>query len=214
MQDTTKRPALMCTQVSKWGIRAEIGRSSYLYTPKTDYWLGRHNGGSFAIYLVHGNINLGVRCVLTSTNPKTDLLVDGKLLTTEARVNPIKVEYSAGYSLNLKYNFCLEPYVAITSNKFYVVNEDSLGKHYQIPQVAGFTAGIGLNKYFRLKEFQFMSVFVRYGHGFSNFKKVNNDLGTGYSEWSFGVAYKGFAKKCYTKLLQNTDGLLSLPRRH
>lgn len=196
--------AFRCTQVSRWGIRPEIGRSSYIYTPPTDQWLGRYSGGSVAIYVAYGNFNLGARVAFTTITPQTELVIDGKPLTREALLNPIKVDYSAGYSLNLKYNFCLEPYVAITSNKFFVLNEDSLGKHYQIPQVLGFTAGIGLNKYFRLKEFQFLAVFVRYGHGFTDFRKVNSELGSGYSEWCFGIAYKVFAKKVFLRPIANS----------
>jgi hypothetical protein len=205
--DLVNFPAFSCKQVSRWGIRPEIGGSSYIYTPETARWLGRHNGGSFALYVAYGNFSIGARFVLTTVRPQTELVLDGKPLTNEAQLNPIKEEYSAGYSLNLKYNICLEPFVAVTSNKFYVVNEDTLKKHYQIPHVNGFTAGIGFNKYFRIREFQFLAIFVRYGHGFTNFRKVNRDLGSGYSEWCMGVAYKGFANKYFMKPAGRTDGL-------
>lgn len=197
--------AFRCKQVSPWGIRPEIGRSSYIYTPETARWLGKHNGGSFAIYIAYSNFNLGARFVLTTTIPQTELILDGKSLTSEAMINPIKTEYSAGYSLNLKYNLCVEPYIAITKNSFRVINEDSLGKHYQIPQVSGFTAGIGLNKYIRLKEFEFLSLFLRYSHSFSDFRKVEKSLGVGYSEWCIGLAYKVFAQKTIMKPIKSTN---------
>lgn len=200
--------AFRCKQVSPWGIRLEIGRSSFIYTPETARWLGRHNGGSFAVYVAYGNLNIGARTVLTSAISKTDLVLDGKLLESNAKLNPIKIEYSAGYSVNLKYNFCAEPFLAVTKNAFYVLKEDSIGKHYQIPQVYGFTTGIGLNKYFRVREFEFLALFVRYSHSFSNFKKVEKSLGIGYSEWNFGIAYKVFAKKTIMKPINANSGKL------
>jgi hypothetical protein len=206
--------AFRCRQVSRWGIRPEIGRSSYVYTPQTARWLGKHNGASFALYVAYGDFNLGARFILATVTPQTELMLDGKPLTGEAKLNPNKGEYSAGYSLNLKYNFCLEPYIAITKNEFRVINEDSLQQHYQIPRVSGFTAGIGLNKYFRLTDFQFLTLFVRYGHGFTDFGKVHSSLGVGYSEWCFGLAYKGFAQKFFMKPTQSTDGLRRILPHH
>ena len=196
--------AFLCSCVSKWGIRAEIGRSSYHYTTATNRWLGHHAGASFALHMAYGNLNVGARAVLTSTQPQTPLLVDAQTLPTNARINPIKTEYSIGYTQHLRYNICAEPFVALTANKFYVTNEDTLLTHYQIPQVNALTIGIGLHKYFTVAKYQYVCAFVRYAHCFANYAKVNPTLGRGYNEWTAGFAFKAFGERKYRKVISNT----------
>lgn len=197
--------AFLCNSVSKWGIRTEIGRSSFQYTPATSRWLGRHAGGSFALHVAYGKVNVGARAVLTTTKLQMPMQVDGQLLPTEARLNPAKIEYSVAYTQHIVANFCVEPFVAITSNKFYVTNEDTLKAHYQIPQVNALTAGVGVHKYFTIAQYQYLCAFVRYAHCFANFGKVNPTLGKGYDEWQMGIAFKMFGARKYHRVINGTQ---------
>jgi hypothetical protein len=201
--------AFLCSCISKWGIRAEVGRSSYRYTTATNRWLGKHAGGSFALHVAYGKWNVGARAVLTSTNPQMPLTVDGQTLPTAARLNPAKIEYSIGYTQHIVANICTEPFIGITSNKFYVTNEDTLKAHYQIPQVNALTMGIGLHKYFTVAKYQYVCAFVRYAHCFANFAKVNPTLGRGYNEWTAGIAFKAFGERKYHKVI---SGALPSPK--
>ena len=158
-------------------------------------WLGNHKAVLFGFSFVHRRINLGAKFKFATTTPKSLLVFNGDTLTYEAKLNPPKIDFYAGYSLDLKYNFSIEPYFGITRNIFYVINEKELNKSFNIPGVNGVNTGVTLNKYFKLKEFQFLSLFLTYGYGFTNFKKVNSSLGVGYSEWTLGLSYKVFAKK-------------------
>ena len=189
--------AFECTQVAKAGIRIDLGYSSYSYNLRTKKWLGNHNGALFGLTLVHRKFNLGAKFKFASTTPKSQLVFNGDTLAYEAKLNPPKIDFYAGFSLDLKYNFSIEPYFGVTRNLFYVINEKELNKSFNIPKVHGLNAGVTLNKYFKLKEFQFLSLFFTYGYGFTNFKKVNSSLGVGYSEWTLGLSYKAFAKKIF-----------------
>ncbi len=193
--------AFLCSCVSKWGIRAEIGRSSYQYSSATSRWLGGHAGGSFALHVAYGKVNVGARAVLATTKIQMPMQVDGQTLPTDAKLNPPKVEYSVGYTQHIVANFCVEPFVALTSNKFYVTNEDTLKTHYQIPQVNALTMGIGLHKYFTVAKYQYICTFVRYAHCFANYAKINPTLGRGYNEWTAGIAFKVFGERKYHKVL-------------
>jgi hypothetical protein len=191
--------AFECEKVSKLGIRFDIGFNHYKYNPKTRKWLGNHNGPLFGLTIAYGDFNLGAKFKPATIKPKQDLDFNNETLTNEAKLNPIKIDYDFSYSINFKHDFSIEPYVALTTNSFIVINEDELGKNYNINKVNGLTIGTAINKYFHLKDYQFFSVFVKYGYGLTNFKKVNSNLGIGYSDFTIGIAYKGFLKRRFLK---------------
>ncbi|MBC7875212.1 MAG: hypothetical protein H7Y01_14505, partial [Ferruginibacter sp.] len=189
-----KYNAFECTQVAKPGIRFELGYTSHSYNHGTKKWLGNHSGFQLGLALVHRNVNIGIKFKLATIIPKSQLLFKGDTLIYEDLLNPIKIDYYAGYSFDLKHNFSIEPYVGITRNLFNVITEKERNKTFDIPDVHGLNTGVTLNKYFKLKEFHFLSVFITCGYGFSNFKKAHPSLGAGYSEWAVGLSYKVFGK--------------------
>lgn len=196
--DTVEYYAFECTRVGKAGLRFDFGPVRSRYDKATENWLGNHAGAILGAAFVHDKFNIGIKMkVETNLEPGSELVFNGDTVPFEAKLNPIRLDFYAGYSLNLKFNFTIEPYVGVTRNVFYVINEEELNKEFSIPKFTGLNTGITLNKYFRLKEFQFLSIFLTYGYGFANFKKINSSLGSNYSEWNFGLAYKVFAKNRY-----------------
>ena len=193
--------AFECTKPTDFGIRIEMGYERFFYNPKTQAWLGNHEGYMAGIAVAYHNFSFGAKAKVATVRPETELTFDGELLTAAAKLNPVKIDYDVSYDFNLRYNFTLAPYVAYTTSEFRVINQDSLGRHYDIPKRRGFTAGIALNKYFRIKDFEFFGLFVRWSYGFTNFEKVHPDLGRGYSNLTFGIAYKGFGKTHFYKRL-------------
>jgi hypothetical protein len=187
--------AFECTKVSKLGIRVELGFNHYRYNTKTENWLGNHNGPLLGLTIAYGDFNVGVKFKPATIRPKQNLDFNGEQLTSDAKLNPNKIDYDLSYSLNFRHNISLEPYIALTANSFVVINEKELGKSYHINKTKGLTAGVTLNKYLHLRDFQFLSVFARYGYGLTNFKTVNPNLGAGYSDIAIGIAYKGFIKQ-------------------
>jgi hypothetical protein len=182
--------AFRCRQAGKIGIRFDMGYVSHSYKGNTKDWLSRHKGGVFGIALLHDKITVGVRFKVASAHPRSQLLFEGDTLVYDADINPGKIDFYAGYSFNLPYNFAVEPYAGVTKHLFHVINEKELNRYYNIPSIHGFHAGLTLNKYFRIKDFHFLSVFASYTYGVADFKKVHPSLGSGYSDWSVGLAYK------------------------
>ena len=193
--ESIKYKAFECTQISNFGIRVDIGFNTYSYNNNTKQWLGDHNGALFGLTVAYKKFNFGVKFKPATVNPKSELVFNGETLPKKAKLNPIKFEYAISYSLTLTYNFAIEPYTALTNNSFHVINEKDLNKNYTISSCTGLTTGVTLNKYFEPKEFKFLAVFVKYGYGFTNFKKTHSQLGTGYSDFSVGIAYKAFYKR-------------------
>lgn len=187
--------AFQCTQAGKLGIRFDLGYASHTYKGNTKNWLGRHPGGVLGIALVHDKISVGVRFKVATTHPRSLLSFDGQTVEHENELNPAKIDFYGGYSFNLPYNFSVEPYAGITKHLFYVIDEDQFNKKFSIPSLWGFHSGLTINKYFRLKDFQFLSLFASFGYGFADFRKVHPSLGSGYTEWSLGLAYKVMVKR-------------------
>jgi hypothetical protein len=188
-----------CVKVTKLGVRVDVGFNHYTYSSKTREWLGNHNGPLLGISIAYTNFSVGIKFKPATVTPQTELAFNGVLLTGEAKLNPNKIDYELAYSINLKQNISIEPFMGISANRFVVINEKDLKKHYEIESAKGLVAGVTLNKYFRLKNFQFFSVFARYGYGFVNFKSLNDQLSNGYSDLSLGIAYKAFGEKQFLK---------------
>lgn len=199
--DRNSYDAFLCTQVSPLGMRLNFGFSSFSYYGGTRKWIGNHNAGVFGLSVVYGKFNVGLNFKLTTVTPATKLVFSGDTLTKAAKLNPVKADFYAGYSLDLDKNFSIEPHLGLTRNVFYVINEKELNQSFSIPKIYGLTPGVTLNKYFKSRDFQFFSVFISYHYGFTNFRKINPALGKGYSEWTIGLAYKVFAKRTFHEKL-------------
>jgi hypothetical protein len=193
-----------CTKTTKLGIRFDIAFNTFDYNKRTQRWLGNHNAAQLGIAIAHGNFNIGARAKLASTSPDTVLLYNGQLLGKNDRVNPAKVEYDISYSHHIKYNVCVEPYLALTAHSFHVFRDTV--HEYPVRRVKGLTAGVTLTKYFGIKKsknYEYFALFARYGYGFTDFKKIHSSLGFGYHDISFGIAYKAFGK---TRFFRKVNG--------
>ena len=191
--------AIWCTQVSKFGLRLDVGFNHTVYNAKTKDWLGNHNGPLAGLTVAWGDLNLGAKIKLATVNPIAVLNFNGEQLTRDAKINPVKFDFNIGYSINLKNNISIEPYIALTKHDFIVLNQEELGKKFDFNKLWAPSIGTTINKYFQVDDFQFISVFVRYGYGLADFKKVHNDLGYGYSDLSVGIGFKGFIKRIFLK---------------
>lgn len=190
-----------CTQVAKLGIRLDLGYNGYIFNARTRQWLGNPNGALIGLSLLHGRIGYGLRFKPASARLKMPLAAGGDTLGIRDTLNPGRIDLYLGYSFNFSGNWSLEPYLGVTRNLFYVKTEKGSGKSFSMPRVYGLNAGLTVNKYFSLKAYSFLGVFLTYGYGFSNFRKLNPGLGAGYGEWIAGLAYKGFARRHFHEKL-------------
>lgn len=184
--------ALICESRSKFGLRIEFANSNYYYSEKTSEWLGQHGGPNFNFILTRANSNFGFRFKPWTINPSKDLAFDGVVLPQYADLNPVKLDLYYGYSLNLKYLISFEPYIGYSKSVFSVINQDVLNAVYEIPSVRGIISGCTLNKYFRIRRHEYITVFGSFGYGLVDFSKVHIELDKGYYEWNIGIAYKFF----------------------
>ena len=193
--------AVWCEKSSKVGARIEIGISSFHYNQKTKDWLGNHGAPNFNFILVYDKFNLGFRFKPFTISPNKELMFDNKILPKYANLNPIKLDFYLGYSFDFRH-ISIEPYLVLSRNIFTVINEDKLQETFAIPSVTGFINGITVNKYFRIKNYEYVSIFSNIGYSIVDYKKVHNALGNNYFEWSLGIAYKGFFTRKFIQKIE------------
>lgn len=194
--------AFRCETASTVGMRLEVGISSYYYNDKTQQWLGNHVGPNFNLILTLNKFNVGLRFKPWTLNPKTELSFNNIILPENASLNPVKIDYYAGYSIDLDHKISIEPYLGFSKTIFYVINEDELQQAYSIPKANGLISGVTFNKYFKINNYDYITLFTNVGYSFVNYTKTNPNLGIGYFEWSIGIAYKGFFKKEFLKKIK------------
>ena len=202
VNDTASYIALKCSRVSDIGWRLDLGISAYRYKNRTSDWLGNHHGPMLGLALAYRKLSIGLRIKPWTLNPGTELIFSNDTLTKKAKLNPNKIDFYTGYSFDIKHNISIEPYAGWTKNIFHVINNEELNKNFQIPNANGFISGLVVNKYFRLKEFQFLSIFLQLGYACTDFSKTHFQLDKGYFEYSFGIAFKSFYKRNFLERIQ------------
>ena len=203
--DTTNQDPykiIQCQTRSKVGLRMDIAVSSYYYGNKTESWIGQHGGPNFNFILVVDKLNFGFRFKPWTIDPKKEMEFKGQPLPTTAKLNNIRLDYYIGYSLDFEKLISLEPYVGYNWTSFYVINEDELNQEFSFNKTGGLIIGTTLNKYFKLKDYGYISLFGTVGYGFVNYEKVHPDLDNGYFEWNLGIAVKSFGIKRFNKRVE------------
>ena len=188
-----------CMTRSNVGFRFEFGVSKYYCGEEMKSWIGQHAGPNFNFILSIDKLNVGLRFKPWTVDPKKEMEFNGHALPLTARINPIKIDYYVGYSLDFNRLISLEPYVGYNRSSFNVINEDELNQKFHFNKTGGLILGATLNKYFKVKDYEYIALFGSAGYGFVNYAKVHPDLDNGYFEWNLGIAYKGFLTKIFNK---------------
>lgn len=174
--------------------------SQYYNNQSTKEWMGNYKSGNIGISIPYQDFSIGIRFFkMASVHPKKELMFNNSPLPKTKILNPVKVDYFASYSINFKPNISIEPFLGVTGNYFHVINQDDPSATYSLSRVFGLNSGFVVNKYFRIREFEFVSAFAGLNYSTTNFNKIHPSLGRGYAEWNIGIAYKGFGKSLYYK---------------
>lgn len=200
--DTLKQESykiIQCVTRSNVGFRFELGFSNYYYGKQTTSWIGQHGGPNFNFILTINKLNFGYRFKPWTIDPKKEMIFDGQTVPIEAKLNSIKHDYYIGYSFDFEKLISLEPYIGYNRSSFIVINEDELNQELSFKKSGGLIVGATVNKYFKIKDYQYISIFGTVGYGFVNYNKIHPDLDNGYFEWNLGVSYKGFFTKRFNK---------------
>jgi len=193
---------VQCKTQSNIAFRFEAAVSRYYYSEKTTNWIGQHGGPNLNFILTLNKLNFGFRFKPWTVNPKTELDFNLQTLPRTARLNVIKLDFYAGYSLDFERLFSIEPYIGYNRSSFLVLNEDELDEQFSFRKTGGLILGTTVNKYFKVDEYAYLSVFGSFGYAFVNYDIVHPDLDNRYFEWSLGLAIKGFFANRHNKKVE------------
>jgi len=192
-------PVVVCSTRSNIGLRVEVAVSSYHYGDKTASWIGQHGGPNFNFILMVKKFNFGFRFKPWTIDPQNEMSFNEQTLPKTAELNNIRLDYYVGYSIDFEKLISVEPYVGYNRTSFHVINEDEINQEFSFNKTGGLIVGTSLNKYFKIGEHEYFSVFGTVGYGFVDYQKVHPDLDNGYFEWNIGIAYKGFGRKRFAQ---------------
>jgi hypothetical protein len=100
-----------------------------------------------------------------------------------------------GYTYNLGGDFGIEPYAAYLRTNFVLADED-LRKNLNIKKGNGFTAGVKINKYFKLKGFgNYFVVYLDNNINYSGMKRIHPALGNSFYSVEVGIALKSWISR-------------------
>lgn len=95
-----------------------------------------------------------------------------------------------GYTYNLGGDFGIEPYAAYLRTNFSIIDDD-LSKNLNLKKGNGFTAGVVINKYFKLKKFgNYFVIYIDNSINYSGMGKIHPALGNSFYSLELGVALK------------------------
>ncbi|MGL1889102.1 MAG: hypothetical protein OCD76_21495 [Reichenbachiella sp.] len=193
---------VQCRTRSDVGIRFDIGVSNYYYGSKTERILGQHAGPNFSFLLAFNKTNVGIRFKPWTFNLKEDLELNNQLIPATAKLNVIKMDYFVGYSFDFDYLISVEPYIGYTRSSFNVINEEELMQTFNFKKTGGLLGGVTLSKYFKIKDYEYLTIFASTGYASVNYSKIDPKLDNGYFEWSLGLAYKAFIHHRFNKRVE------------
>jgi hypothetical protein len=188
-----------CRTRSNFGLRLDVAISNYYYGEKTTSWIGQHAGPNFNFILTIDKFNIGFRFKPWTVEPRKELEFNGVILPATALLNPIKIDYYVGYSFDFDQLISLEPYLGYNRSSFVVINEDVLNQNFSFEKTGGLILGTTVNKYFRFRDYEYLSLFGSIGYGFVNFERVQASLDNGYFEWNLGIAFKGYFTRDFNR---------------
>lgn len=190
-----------CQRKTAFSYRVDVGRSQFEYESETTHWIGNHGGVYFGLYGAINQFVFGARFKGTTLTPKNELSFGEEIMTEEVKLNHFKSELYFGYSLDLKYNFSIEPNFGISSMSFNVINEDEINQEFDISNNYGVFAGVTLNKYFRIKKNTFFTIFFSGTYGHNDYSRVHPELNGGYLDWTVGIAIKQSFQRKFEKTI-------------
>ena len=164
-----------------------LSYSKYYYAPETSSWLSDFSAPSIYILGRYRQFELLLTFRPTTINPKRNLVFNADTLTAAAQLNPIKLDLSLGYKVKLTNNSLFTPYLGYSISSFTVINEDQIGKKYDIPSTSGITLGANIS-YLLPVSFAWDIEFLLGAHySFIDYSKVHPSLGKNYWGVDLGI---------------------------
>jgi hypothetical protein len=177
------------------GISFRCGVLYHSFDKKTNKYFDNQFAPDMHISYHYKNFFLSQTVYYLYLNPKKTININDVLYNTDAKFEQFSAYFGLGYSydinnywaVDISATFC-RPYINLT-------NWEEYGIRMEPQYFNGAGMGLGINRYFKLKWYNY--VFTRISIDYFNYdyKKISPDLGSNVMYYSITLGYKGWSKK-------------------
>ena len=181
---------------SNFGLQTGFGFSRISYDSETQKYFGIDKSSTYFLSFFYSNFLLRfsfkpIRGALSEPTDTLHFVKDTEPLA--GSLNFFRTDVQIGYTLDLPYNFGIEPTLGYLSTSFEAKDENGDDMNSISKKVRGFTLGFSINKYFKLRSIgDYLVVYINNNINFSNYSSYNPDLGNSFYSIEMGFAVKGW----------------------
>lgn len=175
-----------------WAIEFELGastnqvlQSSYADNPIAFTF-------NYKVFYQNFFMHLGTK--MSEFNTSKDMRFTNFVINKQDQVSLMNMNMSIGYMYSFNKKWSADAMIGVSMNNLQITYNNKLNSYS--PDISqGTYFGLGLNRYFKLKRYNYIVLSLGADYSTTNFSKISPDMTTPSINYSFTVAYKGFSKK-------------------
>lgn len=193
-QKNTKNDTLTCKTVvpGRWAIEFDLG-ASINQTLKPSY---RNNpiATTFNYKIFYRNFYMYIGTSMSYFTPSKDIRLYDLVINNQDEIEFMNMNMAVGYMYNFNRKWSVDGKLGINMGNLSVYYDDLLS--YYTPEVSlGTIYGIGVNRFFKLKGYNYIVVSLGADYYTTDYSKISPDMNKQSINYFLTVAYKGFSKK-------------------
>jgi hypothetical protein len=181
---------------SNFGLQFSVGRSFLFYDKNTRIYFGNEMNSAIKLSLFYSNFFLGGSFKPNRgplTDPSDTLHFDVGTEPRSGSLSYLKTELFCGYTIELPYNFSIEPMIGYLRTSF--TGQDENGNDFESlsKKVGGLTFGFSINKYIKIRNIgDYLVIYLNNNVNYSGYNNYHSALGNSFYAVEIGIAAKGW----------------------
>jgi hypothetical protein len=132
-------------------------------------------------------------------NPNREMIFGNYRVGPEAELLSINLIMAIGYNYAFQKNWSAGFRFGFNATRFEIVNAEKINLYYSSKVIAGALLGIQLERYFKLKGFNYIVLSALTDYYTTDYSKASRDLKSSALNYSFTIGYKKYFKKIIDK---------------
>jgi hypothetical protein len=193
-QKHTSNDTLTCKKVvpGRWAIEFDLGAcSNQIFKPSYNI---NPIATTFNYKLFYRNFFLYVGTNISTFTPSKDLKFTNTIITNQNEISLSNMNMAIGYMYNFNKKWSADFKLGINSGNVDVLYNNQL-KSYSPELVIGNTYGITINRFFKLKGYNYIVLSVGADYYTTDYSKISPDMNNQSVNYFLTIGYKGFNKK-------------------
>ena len=127
--------------------------------------------------------------------PKQNVVFEEYTFDNKAILSSFTLNAAIGYIYDINRNWGVDMKLGLNTNTLETSNSKEIGYYYESDFIGGTRFGLELNRYIKLKRFNFIVISLAADYYSVNYKKISNSLNNSFMNYSLTVGYKGWFRK-------------------